>query len=99
MTKKAEFNFNASPQDWALINSIVARGIEMGSRHGVKVDYMTAAMDLMTLHCNGMPLKLLQLLMSDESDFARDFTGIGIHIDRATGRLKNDFVPRFAVKH
>lgn len=93
-------SFTASGEDYILIGKILERGMEMAKDAGVQIDHMTAVMDIATVHCNGTPLKLLQFLMSDASDFAHDFTGIGIHVDRSNGKLKNGFVPLFAAaKH
>lgn len=93
---ESEINFNCSPQDGALIGQIVKRGIDMGVEYGVKLDHLTMAMDITTCHCNGTPLKLLQFLMSDPSDFSHDLLGITRFIDRKTGKMREGFSPRFA---
>ena len=90
-------NFDMTREDSALIGQIVKRGIEMSVEFGTAFDHQTAAMDIAAAHCNGTPLKLLQLLMSSPDDFSHDFCGIGLHIDRRTAKFRNGFKPRFAV--
>lgn len=41
------------------------------------------------------PLKLKDLLVSDDFNFIHDICGINRHIDIETGELKNCFLPRF----
>jgi hypothetical protein len=53
-------------------------------------------MDLDTVHSNGCPLRLDDLLIADEGNFAHDITGISAHLNRRTGRLEDCFEPRFA---
>ena len=99
-TEKSLISFDCSLEDAHLIKKIVQRGVEMSARYAVPIDSLQAAMDITAVHCNGTRLKLWQFYASDNSDFSHDFAGIGIHIDRETGKLKNCFVPRFAdVKH
>ena len=90
--------FECTSEDFYLIGKITQRCYEMAKAHGVEIDYMICQMDITACHCNGTPLKLLQLLMSDNGDFAHDFCGIGNNIDRSTGKLLNFFVPRFSLK-
>lgn len=91
-----EITFECSKQDMYLIGKITRRGYEMAKAQGVEIDFMICQMDIAVCHCNGTALKLLQLLMSDNADFAHDFCGIGNNIDRKTGKLLNFFTPRFA---
>lgn len=60
------------------------------------LDPQKVCMDVATLHCNGTPMRLLALLMSDSSDFQHDVGGIGLHLDRTTGKLFNGFKPLFS---
>lgn len=96
--KEQKLSFDCSLNDKILIGKIVQRATEMASQAGVKegIDFMTLAMDITACHCNGTPIKLLQLLMSSPEDFSHDVTGIGRFIDRNTARLMNDFQLRFA---
>lgn len=56
-------------------------------------------MDLEACHCNGQPLDLIALYeAASDADLVHDVAGISRHIDRATGRLGNCFVPRYAAR-
>jgi hypothetical protein len=47
--------------------------------------------------CNGNnPIDLDALAKADDFNFIHDVAGIVRHLDRATGRLTDCFVPRFA---
>lgn len=88
-------NWAISPQDMALVSKIAERGVEMGAACKVTVDAQLAMMDVACVHCNGTPLKLLQMLMASPDDFSHDFVGIMRHVNRKTGQLMGDFKPRF----
>jgi hypothetical protein len=93
-------NFETSPEDAQLIHKIIQRAWEDSHKHGVRIDPVLAAMDISVVHNHCGGLKLLQWLMSDNSDFIHDFVGIAIHIDRRAGVLRDDWVPIFtATKH
>lgn len=51
-------------------------------------------MDITATHCNGCRLDLGKLLKSSGTDFLHDVHGIIHNLDRKTGRLKNQFLPR-----
>ena len=53
-------------------------------------------MDLTACHTNGCPLKLTELLAAPPFDFAHDLCGIAQCIDRLTGKLSEQFGPRYA---
>lgn len=55
-------------------------------------------MDITAVHANGNPLKLAELLATDDFNFTHDVFGITRHIDRETGKLGGCFVPRFSGK-
>lgn len=94
--EKSPINFDATPDEYALFSQIAQRGVAMArERAGQIWDYQQCMMDIAACHCNGCPLKLLQLLLSADMDFAKDFAGICSNIDRASGRLMNGFVPFF----
>lgn len=59
-----------------------------------KFDEQTAAMDLMVVHRNCMPLDFFALLTSSDDDFTHDIFGVGMCIDRRSGQLTNGFMPR-----
>lgn len=54
------------------------------------------AMDITACHANGCPLRLRELLLADDFNFAHDVFGIRQHLNRDSGRLDGLFVPRFA---
>jgi hypothetical protein len=58
-------------------------------------DRMSVSMDLIAAHTSGTPLKLEELLVARDGDFAHDVFGISRHIDRSTGQL-DCFMPRYA---
>ena len=93
----ATLNFDCSIQDMQLIGQIMQRAMEYHKDHtSLNADHMLVAVDITALHCNGTPLKLLQFLMCDKTDFIAEFTGIQKHIDRATGQLRGEWRPMFA---
>ena len=57
--------------------------------------YQEIAMDVSAVHINN-PLRLNDLLCSDDFNFMHDVGGINRHIDRETGDLTNCFLPRFS---
>lgn len=85
------------PTDLALIAQITKRVMELAPAD-CGVDATIMMMDLAMVHTRGCPLKLMQLLMSSNDDITHDVLGIGLHIDRNTGKLRGGFVPRFSVR-
>lgn len=86
--QRATLNFNCSPNDMALIVKCGARCYDIvHNGHGVECDAMLQAMNLAAVHCNGRPMKLLQLLMADNSDFIRDMGNIHHFLNTETGKL------------
>lgn len=96
--KPLQMHFDCAPTDMACITMIVKRANEIGSACEPKVAFetMLAMMDIAAVHCNCVPLKLEQFLMSDNVDFMRDFGGIGLHVDRSSGQLLHGWRPMFA---
>ena len=60
--------------------------------HARKIDVL---MDIEYVH-EICPLRLRELLESDDLDFAHDMLGIYKHFNRETRQLENGFIPRFA---
>ena len=58
---------------------------------------MDTIMDIAAAHLNGCPLKLDELLHADDFNFLHDVFGIMNNINRQTGKLENNFLPRYAV--
>ncbi len=57
---------------------------------------MSLHMDVSATHANGNPLRLADLLAADDFNFAHDLSGICNCLDRNTGKLTNNFRPRFS---
>lgn len=94
---QAEVSFDVSPWEREKIGEIVERAMETAERRGTKIfDRMSLMMDIAACHCNGCPLRLLDLLHADDANFAHDVLGIHYNMDRNTGQLENLFLPRFA---
>lgn len=93
-------NFNATKDETTLIRKAAVRALAMDrAANGANAqDIMDWSMDLTACHCNGTPLDLEKLNAFDNFNFAHDAFGISRHIDRTTGKLKNCFLPRCAVK-
>jgi|GEM_PF-649351 len=58
-------------------------------------DQQDVVMDITAVH-HQCPLKLEQLLHTDDFNFIHDVAGIEYHLNRETGKLENCFVPRYA---
>ena len=88
--------FDASKEDFAVIERIAARAVKMANGGGWHYPERDAQMDLTACHRNGTPLLLTDLLASDDFNFGHDVFGIRRHLDRTTGKLLSHFQPRFA---
>lgn len=55
------------------------------------------AMDLCACHANGNPLDFEKLVRFDDFSFAHDIAGIARHINRDTGKLERNFLPRCSI--
>ncbi len=90
-------NWTKNKETMELEAKIAKRAVAMAKKHDIQYDQMTAIMDIDACHSNGNPLKLQELLETDDVNFAHDVFGIRQHIDRITGRLQDCFVPRYSV--
>lgn len=81
----------ASPQDAQLLLQITQRAKEIQP----KLDLLTTEMDLTATHLNGNTLRLEHMLHAKEFDLLHDILGIRNCLDRQTGKLTNNFSPRF----
>ena len=59
------------------------------------VDRLTLKMDLENVN-KKIKMNFQELLKADDIDFIHDICNIQLFMDRKTGELENDFVPRFA---
>lgn len=96
-----EVSFNVTAAEAKTIRAIVNRGWEIDwlRKSYVKAgcDKTSMVMDVTATHANGNPLRLADLLAADDFNFAHDMSGIANCLDRNTGRLTNNFSPRFSV--
>ena len=76
------------------IGCIIAR--LKGSK--VTLDWFDVRMDLTACHNNGCPLDFQRMLDAPDLDLLHDIIGINKHISRASGKLLDCFLPRFAKK-
>ena len=88
--------WDVTKEDAQTISEIVNRAQKLGLKAGKEFDRLNLVMDLTACHLHGCPLKLKELLATDDFNFAHDVFGIARHIDRGSGALTDCFVPRFA---
>lgn len=84
-----------------IIKAIVDRALEIRQKcnphaprgHG---DKLSLEMVITAVHANGCPLRLAALLEAHQADFVHDVFGMERHLNKATGRLEDHFLPRYA---
>lgn len=69
--------------------------MSLAASAGIDYEFMDADMDITATHANGCPLRLDDLLAADEFNFGHDVFGIRNCLDRKTGKLMRNFLPRF----
>jgi hypothetical protein len=84
-------------RDAKLIDKVVDR-----IRHDVRMNALQRQaldwhMDVLAVHAT-VGLDLQRLLDADDFDFRHDILGIYSELDRETGKLRDHFVPRFALR-
>lgn len=96
-------NWKVSKKDAEEISHIAKMFLQ--ARPDYPDDRLTLEMDITACHANGNPLDLtsmgdavhdLENLRGYALDVIHDIYGIRRHINRATGKLENYFVPRFS---
>ena len=93
-----EISFTTTKTEAILCRKIAQRANALSRKLGGEpYAVLDAHMDIVAVHANGCPLKLNDLLESDDFNFAHDVFGIGRHLNRETGQLEDCFLPRFAV--
>ena len=90
-------NWTSDATAMKVMAEICQRTTHMAEDAGISYPHLDAIMDLDACHSNGCPLKLQELLETDDGNFAHDVFGIRSHIDRRTGQLQDCFIPRYAV--
>lgn len=78
------------------IAQIVSRSFKIYVKKGLRRFTRDIELDIIACHLNGCPLRLKDLANTDDFNLMHDVSGICVHLDRKTGRLKNNFRPRFA---
>ena len=81
-------------EDYDLFAKIANRAVELYKKLGHDLKYMTVEMDLQVVH-HTRPLKLQEMLDSDNGNFGHDIAGINRHLNRDTGEMEDAFTPRF----
>jgi hypothetical protein len=96
MPTKTEVRFPTDPHDKELIRRITNRGWDIPWLRRSYEDKVSMTMDVSAVHANGNPLRLEDLLHADDFNFAHDMSGICNCLDRNTGKLTRNFLPRFS---
>ena len=89
-------NWTVTKEEAVLQSEIANRAVEMASKARFKYKKLDALMDIAACHGNGNPLRLQELLVADDFNFAHDVFGIRNCIDRNTGKLNGTFSPRYS---
>ena len=92
-----KMNWHTSLLEAKLIQKIASRAVLMAALAKVDYDFQTADMDVTACHTNGCALDLEKLLAADNANFGHDIFGIRRFIDRRTGQLMGNFLPRCAL--
>lgn len=89
-------------EEAAVIDSIAARAELEWRRLGVAAHRTLLRIELAfaiaQLHSNGTRLRLAELRDAEDFHFWDDIAGIIANYDRRTGKLQNNFLPRYAVQ-
>ncbi len=87
-----------TPEQQALVNTIVTRGVAALGAVGFAVEAEDLEMCVNAVHAT-CPLDLKRLAEAPRLDFGHDIGGIYHLLDRTTGRLPEHFLPRTALPH
>ncbi|MNJ53191.1 hypothetical protein D3C77_485710 [compost metagenome] len=87
-------SFKVTPEEAELISKITDRAI--ANLPEAYSDRQSLEMDITACHANGCKLRLADLFNANDFNLMHDVTGISRNIDRATGKIQNHFLPRFA---
>jgi len=82
--------FKATKEEIQTISKIAKRANKMLPSYPV----LDMTMDLECAH-EETPLKLVELLKTDDANFGHDVFGIRRFLNRTTGKIENHFLPRF----
>ena len=87
-------NWSATKEEHQLLVEIAQRAVGLNSDYSD--DFQGLMMDITACHLNGNPLKLEELLKTDDFNFMHDINGINRFIDRNNGELTQCFLPRLS---
>lgn len=90
-----EIDWNINSEDEELVSKILDRAEAKGLIKGKK-DRESSDMDIVATHLNNYRLDLKKWLGFDDFNFDHDFKGIRNCMNRRTGQLERNFVPRCA---
>lgn len=86
-------SFDITPADATYRDQAIMRARDRNP----SLDTVAAAVDLTMCHANGCPLDFAKLAGADEFELSHDVYGIANHLERDTGQLRGEFVPRCAL--
>ena len=86
---ESHINWNASPDDFRLIDLIASVYCAYIKDHGGSADNFQTRMDITACHLNGKPLQLYQMYLGSIEALIHDVYIIISTIDRSTGKLQN----------
>jgi hypothetical protein len=87
-------NFKCSKEEHKQIITIAKRAIKLSEKNDITYSMTDCIMDITATHCNGTKINLKKLIEFNDSNFGHDVYGIRRYIDRNTGKLTNNFLPR-----
>jgi hypothetical protein len=90
-------SLKTTKEELLLICAIAKRASILAAKMRHKRDVLSISMDIEACHECGNPLRLQELLDTDDGNFAHDVFGIQRHLDRDTGKLKDCFLPRYSL--
>ncbi|MDR0233498.1 MAG: hypothetical protein LBI31_01615 [Zoogloeaceae bacterium] len=90
-----DINWKVSPEDFALIDRIVARAASLFRVAGGALNRQQLMMDIVACHNHSFRLRLADWAEAGIDDFLSDVVGLMLNTDRAIGRVVHRFVPRF----
>lgn len=96
MAKQAHPMDAARDADLKIIGQIADRAVMLYAKNGVRVERLDVWMNVTAVHFRVQPLRLSDLLATDDGNFAHDIGGINRHLDRENYRLNDHFSPRFS---
>lgn len=95
-SKQQEVSFDCPEAERKIIRAIARRARDLYLEQSVDRSALDIDMDICATHCNGNPLRLADLLASDDFNLLHDVSKIARHLDRDTGKLGDFFRPRFS---